>query len=485
MKIMNKIKEIEDKELKRGLSLPMTIFIIVGLVIGSSIWLNPAAKLNEAGPSVWLAYLLAVIPSIFVAYVTAYIGSALPVSGGTYVVISRSVNPFIGFMSLWAVILAVSTTLATMAATFGTFLNDIIGISNSTMQILFVIGVGVAILAIFYLLNLLHVSISGVVEIVITLLGDLLVMMIFIFAAFKNIKAENLTPMFPNGFSPVLVATLVFTFSYAGFSAVIDVAGEVKNPKKNIPRALAISIPILVVLYTIQAFVVAGIQDYAVPVGTVTEIILNLGILPEWLVDIMVILIAIAIASTIHPVFLAYSRDILIGGRDKILPNIFAKVNEKRRIPGPALTLILILSVVILVVYLSILGPVIGIALTDAILVLSSVSAVSVLFAQVFVCVAALKFPKKFPELHESAGFKPKINVLKIMAWLGLITSVLFLLIVFVDFTIALYVALSFVPFMIIGIIYYLIRKATLKKQGVNISETLSVWPKEITISKS
>ncbi len=59
---------VEDKELKRGLNLPMAIFIIVGMVIGASIWVNPATYLSQTGPAMFLSYLIAVIPAIFVAY---------------------------------------------------------------------------------------------------------------------------------------------------------------------------------------------------------------------------------------------------------------------------------------------------------------------------------------------------------------------------------------------------------------------------------
>jgi len=80
---------VEDKELKRGLTLPMAIFIVVGMVIGASIWISPADYLSETGPAIFLSYIIAVIPAVFIAYVIAYFGSAFPVAGGTYVIGSR------------------------------------------------------------------------------------------------------------------------------------------------------------------------------------------------------------------------------------------------------------------------------------------------------------------------------------------------------------------------------------------------------------
>ena len=103
---------VEDKELKRGLNLPMAVFIIVGMVIGSSIWISPAAYLSITGPAIFIAYLIAVIPAVFVAFISAYLGSAFPVSGGSYVITSRITGGFGGFMVVWLIILAVGSTLA-------------------------------------------------------------------------------------------------------------------------------------------------------------------------------------------------------------------------------------------------------------------------------------------------------------------------------------------------------------------------------------
>ena len=80
---------VEDKELKRGINLPIAIFIIIGMVIGAGIWVSPAAYLSRTGPGIFIAYLIAVIPAVFVAFLIAYIGSAFPVTGGTYVITSR------------------------------------------------------------------------------------------------------------------------------------------------------------------------------------------------------------------------------------------------------------------------------------------------------------------------------------------------------------------------------------------------------------
>ena len=153
---------VEDKELRRKLTLPMTIFIIIGMVIGSSIWVSPAAYLSRTGPAIFIAYLLAVIPAIFVAFCCAYIGSALPVGGGSYLVSSRLMGKFVGFMVVWMIILAVCAALAFLAATFGLFIAEVLQIPDGS-KLIFVVVAGVIILVAFYLLNLIRVEVSGLI----------------------------------------------------------------------------------------------------------------------------------------------------------------------------------------------------------------------------------------------------------------------------------------------------------------------------------
>ncbi|MHA1802990.1 MAG: APC family permease [Promethearchaeota archaeon] len=472
----------EDKELKRGLNLPMAIFIIIGMVIGSSIWISPAAWLSRTGPAIFISYLIAVIPAIFVAYIAAYIGAALPVAGGTYMINSRLFkSSFLGFLSVWLVILAVSAALAFLSATFAVFLSEILLIAEES-KMAFVIGVGVIVLVAFYILNFFKVEITGLVEMIITIFGDILVMLIFIFAAIPAFKVKNFQPLMPLGFSPVLFAALTFYFSYTGFTLIIDVAGEVKKPQRNIPLALLISIPLLTILYTLQALMVAGLQPYDQPVGTVTEIILTGGLLPQGTIIFITILIAIAIASTLHPLYLAFSRDLLMAGRDQLFPAKLAKVHERFKTPIPALTVLFIFGLAFLLTFIPIFGPIYGIE-TAAVL-LSAITGVTVLILQIPICFGAVKFKQNYPELHEKSRFKPSEKKIKIMGWAGGISSLVFVLLLFTDPDAGTIVSLILFPFAGVGVILYFIRKLMLKKRGIEIATIVKTFPEQVSFEE-
>lgn len=472
---------VEDKELSRGLNLPMAIFIIVGMVIGASIWVSPAAYLSETGPALFLAYLIAIIPAIFVAFISAYLGSAFPVAGGSYVITSRILGGFGGFMAVWLIILAVGSTLAYLAAMFGLFLAQAFLIP-AEIELIFVILTGILVLLAFYFLNWIKIELSGLIELIITLVGDVLVMVIFIIAAIPAFNPSNFADLFPIGVTPVLFAALVFFFSYVGFTLILDVAGEVKNPRKNIPRALLISFIILVSLYTLQALMVAGVQPYNIVVGTVLEIIITRGLLSQGIVVFIAILIALAIASTVHPSYMAYSRDILMISRENLFPKRFSKVSDKHKTPIPALTLLFVIGVIFLITLIPILTLLAGITIELAATLLSAVVGVIVLIIQIPLCIGAIFFRKKFPKWHEKAGFKPSAVMITIFGILGAVFSAFFLLLLFTDVDAGLIISMIVFPFMGIGIVLYLIKNARLKKEGIDIKAIMKKLPESVTI---
>ena len=473
---------VEDKELSRGINLPVAIFIIVGMVIGAGIWLNPAAYLSRTGPAIFISYLIAVIPSIFVAFISAYLGSAFPVAGGSYVITSRLLGKFGGFMVVWLIILAVGSTLAYLSAMFGLFLAQAFLIP-AEIELIFVILIGTVVLTVFYFLNWIKIELSGLIELLITIFGDILVMVIFIIAAIPAFNPTNFADLFPLEVSPVLFAALVFFFSYVGFTLILDVAGEVKNPKKNIPRALLISFIILISLYTLQALMVAGVQPWNIAVGTVLDIIITHGLLPQSAVVFIGILIAIAIASTIHPSYMAYSRDILMISREHLFPKIFSKVNEKHKTPRHALTLLFIVGLIFLFTFIPLLTSG-GITIELAATLLSAVVGVVVLIIQIPLCIGAIFFRKKFPEWHEKAGFKPTKVWITIFGILGAVFSALFLLLLFLDPDAGMIISLIVFSFIGIGIIVFLIKNAMLKKEGIDIKATLRKIPESVTIDE-
>jgi amino acid transporter len=468
----------EEAKLRRGISLPMAVFVIVGLVIGSSIWLLPTEALAEAGPGMFLGYILAVIPGILLALIAAYLGSALPTAGGTYVLISRMLGPLMGALTLAIIIPGAVGAIAFMAGTFGIFVNSF------GLAIPVAIS-GVAILIAAYFVNILKVEISATVAMVITLFGDVLVILLFLIFGLPKVDMANLTPLFPNGFGAVVGVSVLFIFSYAGFFAVLEVGGEIRNPRRNIPLALGLGLIILVTLYTSQAFVIAGTTPWQVAAakieseGVFTAAQIAQAFTPAFLVSLMPLLILVAIASTIHPMMLAYSRDFFMAGRDGMLPAVFKRLHPRYGTPVPALTLMLAFCILLFLFILS-LGPALELPLQVVVDLFAAMSVSGVLVYTILLSLAALRLKYNFPEWEARGSFKLSAPVLWIVAILGILTSAALLALLAME---EMMIMIFLVALTLPGLIYYFVRKALLKRRGVDLDQAFKAWPEDVSDS--
>jgi APA family basic amino acid/polyamine antiporter len=168
-----------------------------------------------------------------------------------------------------------------------------------------------------------------------------------------------------------------------------------------------------------------------------------------------------------------------MAGRDELFPKKFAEIHPKYRTPVPGLILLLIVGIIFLITFIPLFGPQFGIATTAVLL--SAVTGVVVLILQIPLCIAAIRLHKKFPELHKNSGFKPSIKSIKIMSILGIISSAVFVLLLITDPDAGLIIAVIVFPYTGVGIIIYLIRKAVLKKRGIDLDKVVNSWPEQIT----
>ena len=93
---------MSDIRLQRKIGLAGAIFLLLGNVIGASIFILPGSLAAIAGPAVFVAYLIALIPAFFNTLVAAQVGGILPVSAADYVFTSTVLHPLLGFLKVWA-----------------------------------------------------------------------------------------------------------------------------------------------------------------------------------------------------------------------------------------------------------------------------------------------------------------------------------------------------------------------------------------------
>ena len=246
-------------------------------MIGGAIFVLTGPAIGLAGSAVILAFIINAIITLFTAMAYAELGSAMPEAGGGYLWIREGLPRPNAFLSGWMAWFAHIIAGSLYAVGFGAFLYQLLGPNVAGIlsdQPLFGIIpfdklIAVASIAAFTYLNIKGTSETGKTGTIVTIVQLGTILCLIIAGAWTmydnnnnssppNSATDNFANFMPNGIAG-LVAAMGLTFiAFEGYEIIVQTGEEVKNPKRNIPRAIFISLAIVVILYCLVAFVSIG-----------------------------------------------------------------------------------------------------------------------------------------------------------------------------------------------------------------------------------
>ncbi|MGC2153240.1 MAG: amino acid permease [Terriglobales bacterium] len=355
-------------ELARDLKLSHAGAIVVGTIIGSGIFLVPQEMMQAVGSArvVYLAWLVGGVLSFFGALTYAELGAMKPQAGGEYVYVRDAYGPLAGFLYGWtwfliakpASIATITTGLVRTLATFPVFaFFSQACFSTSFGSHAFVVAYGqlVAIGAAIAItwLNYIGVRRAGEFQFLFTLLKVAIILAIVVVGfTYKGGTWSNFATEFSGakggvaGFFAALVAAL---WAYDGWNDLNMVAGEIRNPQRNIPLSLIWGVATVGVLYIL---VNAAVQ-YAMPAAAVAAaerpaadaVALALGHAGAGLVSIG---IAVSMLVTLNGTTMSGARVPFAMSRDGYFFQSIAKVDPRFHTPSVALLVQCGLSIILL-----------------------------------------------------------------------------------------------------------------------------------------
>jgi len=258
--------EKSSSGLVRSLSLLDITMVGVAAMIGGAIFVLVGPAMDEAGPALMIAFLINGIITMFTALTYAELGSALPEAGGGYKWIREGLprpNAFIsGWMSWFGHMIAGSLYAVAFGSFFGHLLT-LVGVPSEYVGVPLEKIIAVLVIVLFTYINVKGVSDTGKIGNAITF-SQLAIIFVLIVAglfamAFTNPSwSTSFENFFPNGSIGLIIAMGLTFIAFEGYEIIVQTGEEVKNPKKNIPRAIFISLGVVVTLYIIFAFVFIG-----------------------------------------------------------------------------------------------------------------------------------------------------------------------------------------------------------------------------------
>ncbi|MBO8183559.1 MAG: amino acid permease [Archaeoglobus sp.] len=263
-------RQIEVK-LSRDLGFFDITMIGVAGMIGAGVFALTGIAAGVAGPALVLVFLLNGIIATITAAAYAELGSAMPGAGGGYVWIKETLPSSFGFLAGWIDWFAHSVACSLYAVTFGAFMAEIlVGSIMLPREVLAKLSTFAAVTLLTYV-NYRGVKETGRVGGFVTILKVLILVVFIGFGVYKTLSNPEwmthfTTPSFaPFGMVGILAAMGLTYIAFEGYEIIVQSGEEVKNPEKNIPRAIFASLWIAVSIYILIAFSVLGGIEVDVP----------------------------------------------------------------------------------------------------------------------------------------------------------------------------------------------------------------------------
>lgn len=324
---------MENKSLKKEISLFMATMLVCGNMIGSGVFMLPSTLAQVSGPGATIiAWILTTIGSILIAVSFANLGTRYPSTGGAYQYTKEAFGDFAGFLSAWLYWNGSWIGNAAIIVAITSYASAIIPALHSPLiSILF----SSAILWIFTFINIAGVKKAGKIQSFVTVF-KIGFFTLFIIVAFLNFDSANILPMYPEGkgLSTIPLAATSTLWAFIGLESATVAAGEIENPEKNIRKSTIYGLIIAAVIYlAISVFSMGAMDNASLAQSTapLTDILTNA--LGSGIGKILTVAVVVCILGTVIGWLLATARVSYAAGVDGVFPKFFGKINEKTGTP--------------------------------------------------------------------------------------------------------------------------------------------------------
>jgi APA family basic amino acid/polyamine antiporter len=314
--------------------------LVVGGIVGAGIFLNPAVVAQRA-PTVALTlgvWVLGGAVALAGAFVFAELGARQPEAGGGYVYLRDGLSPLAGFLYGWTELLVINSGgIAAVAMTFASYTTDLAGTADAAIA-----PVAIGAIVLLSVINLLGIKPGAVVQNVLTVLklaalAALIVLGLF-WPASPAASAPSAAPAAPFFLVAIGTALIPVLFAYGGWQSTNFVAAEMKDARRDLPRALVVGVVIVVVVYLLanvvylKALGVSGLAASRAPAADVMRRLFG-----EGGARFIAVGVAVSTFGFLNLAILAAPRVYQAMAADGVFFGRAARLHDRYRVPATAL----------------------------------------------------------------------------------------------------------------------------------------------------
>ena len=408
-------------KLKRELGLLELTVYGVGVILGAGIYVIIGKAAGLAGDAVWLSFLLGSFVASLTGLSYSELSSIFPKSAAEYVYVRKAFGKeLLAFLTGWLIIITEFVSAAAVSLGFSSYLTDML---SSSVELPCYANILIAIFLILFLsfVNFWGIKESSRLNILFTLI-ETIGLLIVIFLGFK----PEVSVSSPKGLEGIIGAAALMFFAYLGFEEVVNLAEETKKPRKNIPRALVLSIIITTLLYVLVSISAVNLASWKELAESDAPLALavskKLGKSSYFLLSFIALF---STSNTVLTLLIVSSRMMYGMASSGSLPRFLSSVHKKRRTPWISILISMFVSISFVV--------------SGSIEVVAGLTSFSAFltFALVNACVIVLRYKK--PNVRR--GFRVPVNIGR------------FPLLSFVGFLTCIFMSLSFdLPILVFGV---------------------------------
>ena len=366
--------ESGEKTLRRILGPWSLVALGVGVIIGAGLFsITGAVASGFTGPAITISFAIAALGCCFAGLCYAEFASMIPVAGSAYTYSYATMGELVAWIIGWDLVLEYCVAATTVSISWSRYLVVFLeGFGIHLPHALTacpwdggIVNIPAFIIVVLMSLFLIRGTKGSSIFNGIIVFLKVSVVLIFVILGWKYIQMENYTPYIPEntgklgefGFSGILRGAAIVFFAFLGFDAVSTAAQETKNPRRDMPIGILMSLFICTLLYILFAHVMTGVVHYTAfeghnGIAPVAIAIEHMGqmdasgtIQPDypWMNRAIIVAILLGYCSVIMVTLLGQSRVFLSMSRDGLLPPLFSHIHPRFRTPARSNLLFMVL----------------------------------------------------------------------------------------------------------------------------------------------
>ena len=318
-------------ELNRSLGFWGATGIGIGAIIGTGIFVLIGVASGIAGPAVILSFIIAGFVALLTGLSTAELSSFIHESGGSYIYTAKAFGAFPGFVVGWMKSFDYIVGASAVSVGFAAYFTYFVGIPAATGTLVIVGTIWPLVLMLLNIKGIQEASWTNNLLVALKILA----LMVFIFVGASALLASgnysNYHPFFPQGFSGVMSGAAIIFFAFIGFNTIAVMAEEVKDPEKNVPRAILFAFAICTLIYIGVSVVAVGIVNWqtlgasSAPLEFALKTVTN----NVFILQFVAISALFATTSVIMASIMGGSRALFAMARQGVLPHALSTISRQ------------------------------------------------------------------------------------------------------------------------------------------------------------